>query len=217
MADDWLIHDISMTLDEPMLTYPGDVPYQRTLQRDRTKGDSSNVSVINTSVHVGSHVDAPRHYLTDSYGADKIPLHALYGPAYVLDCIGLESVTAAWLDQYLPESVERLLLKTDNSQWLHCQPPMPFRRDFVYLDGAAARLLAQRSVKLVGIDYLSIDKSGLAAKPAHYALLENNIVILEGIDLTGISPGRYFLACGPLKMAHSDGAPCRVVLIENLL
>ncbi|MBN1846177.1 MAG: hypothetical protein JW810_10875, partial [Sedimentisphaerales bacterium] len=79
-----------------------------------------------------------------------------------------------------------------------------------------ARFCAERGIKLVGIDYLSIDKSGLAAKPAHHILLENGIVILEGLLLAEVPPGGYFLACGALKMADSDGAPARAVLIEGL-
>ncbi|MBN2211268.1 MAG: cyclase family protein, partial [Sedimentisphaerales bacterium] len=110
-----IIHDISMTLEEGMLTYPKDVPYQRRLQRSISRGDTSNVSEFTTTAHIGTHVDAPRHYLNDGYGVDQIPLESLFGPAYVLDCRGQKAITAAFLADKLPinKKVERLLLKTD--------------------------------------------------------------------------------------------------------
>lgn len=214
MSKNSRIHDISLTLEEGVVAYPKDVAYGRTLQRDLNKGDSSNVSVVETSAHAGTHVDAPRHYFSDGYGIDEIPLGHLYGRAFVADCRGLEAVTADVLADIVPGGTERLLLKTDNSQWLHNDPRGPFRADFVYLDAGGADFCVERGIVLVGIDYLSIDKSGCAAKPAHKTLLRNNITILEGIVLAEIDTGEHFLACGPLKMADADGAPARAVLIE---
>lgn len=211
------IHDISMMLTEPMLTYPKDVPYQRILQREIPKGSSCNVSVINMSAHTGTHLDAPKHYLQDGYGVDRIPLDSLYGPAWVCDCRGMPAVTAEFLAGKLPDGVKRLLLKTDNSEQVHRNPAQAFNKDFVYLEGGAARVISDRGIKLVAIDYISIDKSGLASKPAHFTLLEKGIVIVEGVVLAEVEQGDYFLACGPLKMADADGAPCRAVLIEGLL
>ncbi len=218
MSKKLIIHDISMTLEDGMLTYPKDTPYRRSLQRAIGRGDTSNVSEFSTTAHVGTHVDAPRHYLNDSYGVDKLPLESLFGPAYVLDCRGQKAVTGAFLAERLPadKNVERLLLKTDNSARVNADPKGEFFRDFVYLDGSGARVLADRGVKLVAIDYLSIDKSGLASKPAHFTLLENRIVIVEGVLLAQVEPGWYFLTCGPLKMADADGAPCRAILLEGL-
>ena len=217
MDQNIVIHDISLTLEAGMITYPKDVPYQRILQRSLARGESSNVSQIEMSAHAGTHVDAPLHYLADNYGVDKIPLTHLYGPAWVADCRSAPVVTTEILKEKVPPHTQRLLLKTDNSLSLGNNPQAPFNPDFVYLTGDAAQLLADQGIFLVGIDYLSIDKSGLTDKSAHHTLLENNITILEGIVLADIEPGPYFLACAPLKMADSDGAPCRTVLIENLI
>jgi len=211
-----LIHDISLTLTEGMVAYPKDVPYQRRLQRDKEQGDSSSVSMIETTVHVGTHVDAPNHFIPNGYGVDRIPLDHLYGPVFVADCTGTPAVTADILQNIVPPETQRLLLKTDNSTKLHQSSLVPFDKEFVYLDGAGAQFCVDRHIKLVGIDYLSIDKFGSKEKPAHHTLLGNNITILEGIVLFKLKMGFYYLACGPLKMADSDGAPCRAVLIENL-
>ncbi|MBN1765394.1 MAG: cyclase family protein [Sedimentisphaerales bacterium] len=207
-----------MTLTHGMVTYPKDLPYQRQLQRSIKRGDSSNVSQLEMSAHTGSHVDSPLHYIEDGYGVSDIPLDHLYGPVQVIDCRGIPAVTADALKPKLLSQTQRLLLKTDNSRQLADNPDGPFNPDFVYLDKSAAVFLAEQGIiSLVGIDYLSIDKSGLADKPAHHILLKNKITILEGIVLADIKPGLYFLACGPLKMAESDGAPCRAVLIEDLI
>ena len=112
---DYLVHDISLTLRDGMVTYPKDVPYRRCLQRDLGKGDSSNVSVFETSAHAGTHVDAPLHYISSGYSVDKIPLNHLYGPAFVADCRNAAAVTADHLSKVVPDGVKRLLLKTDNS------------------------------------------------------------------------------------------------------
>ena len=210
-----VIHDISMTLENGMLCYPKDVPYHRRRQRDMDKEDSSNVSQFESSAHIGTHVDSPLHYYNEGYGTEAIPLDHLFGPAQVVSCPGVGAVTAEVLKDRIPPGTQRLLLKTDNSQSLAKEPHAPFNKDFVYLDGTGAELLVERNIKLIGIDYLSIDKSGLAAKPAHHTLLSNQITILEGILLVDVDAGEYFLSCGCLKMADSDGAPCRAVLIEN--
>jgi len=211
-----VVHDISMTLENGMLCYPSDIPYHRKRQRDMEIEGSSNVSQFESTCHIGTHVDSPLHYYNEGYGTEAIPLDHLYGPAQVVDCRGHHAVTADLLKDRIPPGTQRLLLKTDNSQSLAENPKAPFNKDFVYLDDTGAELLVERKIKLIGIDYLSIDKSGLAAKPAHHTLLSNHITILEGILLADIDEGEYFLSCGSLKMAGSDGAPCRVVLIENI-
>jgi len=211
-----VFHDISMILQEGMLCYPKDVPYHRYLQRDMNAGDSSNVSVIEMSAHTGTHLAAAGHYFPDGMGIHRIPLEHVYGPAYVLDARGHSAVTAEILKNALPPHVQRLLLKTDNSNVFPDRPGVSFNRNFVYVDADAAQFLVDRRLLLVGIDYLSIDKSGEPSKPAHHILLEKDITILEGIHLASVEQGWYFLACGPLKLKDSDGAPCRAVLIENL-
>jgi len=215
MQENLIIYDISMTLRNGMLCYPKDVAYQRRRQRDMAKDDSSNVSQVEMSVHTGSHIDAPVHYYPAGQGADKVPLEHLYGQVQVIDCRGTAAVTAEVLQGKLPPGSKRLLLKTDNSQ-KQLTEKTKFDPDFVYLAASGAKYIVEQGIILVGIDYLSIDKSGLAGKDAHHILLENNVTILEGVVLGEAPAGEYFLACGALKMEDSDGAPCRVVLIKNL-
>ena len=210
------IHDISMTLYNGMLVYPGDLPYKRTRQRDMNADGTSNVSLFESSCHIGTHIDSPLHYYNDSYGVETIPLDHLYGPAQVVDCTGAEAVTAAVLESKVAEGCKRLLLKTDNSFHLRDNPDAEFNKNFVYLEATGAEFCVQKGLLLVGIDYLSIDKSGLKTKPAHHTLLSNKLTILEGILLADIAPGEYFLSCGAIKMEGSDGAPARAVLFEGM-
>ncbi|MCP4711024.1 MAG: cyclase family protein [Planctomycetes bacterium] len=216
MKQNYAIHDISLTLTEGMVSYPKDVPYQRRLQRDQQQGDSSLVSMIETTVHVGTHVDAPNHFIKNGYGVDQIPLDHLYGPVFVADCSGTPAVSADILRSIIPPDTQRLLLKTDNSTKLSDSSVVPFQNNYTFLDASGAQFCLEHHIKLVGIDYLSIDKFGSREKSAHNILLGHNLTILEGIVLSKVKQGVYFLACGPLKMADSDGAPCRAVLIENL-
>ncbi len=204
-----------MTLKNGMLTYPKDVPFKRYRQRDMDQGDSSNTSAFETSAHVGTHVDAPLHFVNGRYGTESIGLDQLYGLAYVVDCRGVPAVGAAELEGKVPAGTKRLLLKTNNSQDLKDHPDGPFHKDFVYLTGCGAQFCVDNGIVTLGIDYLTVDKSGIPEKAAHHALLGHNILIIEGIMLADIKPGEYFLACGSLKIAGSDGAPARAVLIEN--
>ncbi len=198
-----------------MTSYPKDVEYKRSLQREMSHGDSSNVSYFEMSSHGGTHIDAPLHYYPEGNSIDQIPLEILYGPAHVIDCRGHEAITADILTDKLPDNPERILLMTDNSNLLYDHPEGPFNAAFVYLADCGAQLLADLDIKLVGIDYLSIDRGYDKAKSSHHILLEKGITILESIILKDIKPGKYFLACGALKMTNSEGAPCRAVLIEQ--
>jgi arylformamidase len=197
------IIDISVPLREGMVTYPGDPVVKLERAASIADGDPVNVTRIDFGLHSGTHVDAPVHFLDGASGVDSIPLDALIGPCEVVEVpdLGPSSVARA------PEAAERVLFKTPNSElWARDD----FAEDFVGLDGEAARLLVERGVRLVGVDYLSV---GDAA--AHHALLEAGVVPVEGLDLRGVEPGSYELVCLPLRVAGADGAPARAVLIRS--
>jgi arylformamidase len=160
-------------------------------------------------VHTGTHVDAPVHFLADGAGVDALPLDQLLGEARVVDVGEASSIGAAELRTIDPRAGERLLFKTRNSArgWKTDR----FLPDFVYLSREGAALLAERRVRTVGIDYLSI--AGMhEGVPTHRALLEQGICIIEGLDLSPVEPGSYELVCLPLRLAGADGAPARVLL-----
>ena len=201
--------DISLPLREGMIVYEGDPDIAVTPALSLERGDPANVSTLRLGTHTGTHMDAPRHFIDGAAGIDTLALDVLIGPALVtaIDAEGLiepRHLAAVPLDGHV-----RVIFKTSNSAlWDRAA----FARDYVALSLEAARLLIDRGVKLVGIDYLSIEAFGAVGHPVHKMLLGAGIVILEGLDLRRVTPGVYELHCLPLRIAGGDGSPCRAVL-----
>jgi len=206
------IHDVTVAISEDVPIYKGDPGVEVAPFKSIAGGDSANVSQISFGVHTGTHVDAPNHFVEGGKRVHEIDPTKLIGPCRVIRID--ESVVAIE-----PEDVgdikglERVLFKTRNSQFWS-EPERGFRSDFSYLTPATAKLLVENGVVLVGIDYLSIEKSGSPGHPVHVTLLEKEIVILEGLDLRKVSAGDFELICMPLKYigAGGDGAPARTFL-----
>jgi arylformamidase len=214
------IIDISLPLSASTIVYPGNP----RVEIEEVRGASSTHSKITLGSHTGTHIDAPRHVFPDRGGVEIFPLAQMNGPAIVVDCTSAtEKVTRQDLGNALKNKGiatprqdlgalkgTRILLKTQNS----IRGFDTFRDDFIYLDGDCAEWLASEGVALVGIDYLSIKQRGGSDHRPHTALLEKNIVILEGIDLSHVEAGEYTLACLPLSFPGLDGAPARAVLMR---
>ncbi len=168
-------------------------------------------------LHTGTHMDAPYHFLAQGATLDKIALERLIGPVTVLEVPQDVSVLSGDVLARLPAGLitERVLFKTRNSTYWS-EHPHRFHKDFVAIDPSGADFLVERGVRLVGIDYLSIApfRQGQAT---HEALLGAGVVILEGLDLSGVSQGEYQLYCLPLKIGGVEGAPVRAILIEGLI
>jgi len=211
------IHDVSLVLRPDMVSWPGEPGPKIEPLRRIAKGDTANVSVVSFSDHAGTHVDPPIHFLEGANTVDKLPLEALVGPCVVVAFDGPGHVSGSWLDgAKIPKDTQRLIFKTRNSErW--ADPTAPFTRDFTTINASAARWCVERQIKLVGVDYLSIEPQGAEQEgyPVHKTLLGASIVIIEGLDLRGITPGAYELVCAPLKIQNGDGAPARVFLIES--
>lgn len=207
------IYDISIPISPELPVWPGDPAVILEQVSSMDAGAHDNVSRLGCSVHTGTHVDAPHHFLNDHRTVDKLSLDVLIGPVQVIQIpedVGL--ITAGVLEQAaVPSGTLRLLLKTRNSR-LWERSPAEFAQDFVGVSEDGAEWLVKSGVKLIGIDYLSIApfKQSL---PSHRMLLKPGIVILEGVDLSKITPGIYTLYCLPLKLVGSDGAPARAILI----
>jgi arylformamidase len=186
-----------------MVTYPGDPEVRLERVKAIADGEPANISKLDLGVHSGTHVDAPLHFIDRAAGADELPLDVLNGPCEVVEAAALdESAVGA-----VPEGAERVLFKTPNSE-LWAQDTFP--ETFEQLDGAAARALVERGVRLVGVDYLSVGDEA-----AHRVLLGAGVVPVEGLDLRGVAPGSYELHCLPLRLVGSDGAPARAILIRR--
>jgi arylformamidase len=207
------IYDVSLPIMPGMPIWPGDpqVDFERVAKIE--DGADANVTHIHMSVHTGTHVDAPYHFLGGkALSVDQLSLKMLTGRAYVLHLPEVDLITAAVLEgAYIPPRTRRLLFKTRNSHfWAEASPG--FQTGFVAVNPDAAQLLVDRGVKLVGVDYLSVAPYHESVL-THKILLNAGVVIVEGLDLSKVSQGRYTLYCLPLKLVGSDGAPARAILI----
>lgn len=201
--------DISMPVHSGMAVWPGDnaVRVERILSLDR--GDPFNLTHCSFTAHTGTHMDAPRHFLAQGAAMDALPLEAVLGPCRVVGIRDPEAVRLAELPRDLQRG-ERILFKTENSfRHLHSGS---FAEDFVYISREAAEGLAAAGVRTVGIDYLSVGGFHHDLVETHLALLGAGIWIIEGLDLSCVEPGRYELACLPLRLIGADGAPARAAL-----
>ena len=206
------IYDVSVPISNELPVYPGDPEIKITRTHSLERGDIASVSHLSFNTHIGTHIDPPSHFVIDGKTLDHIPLDFLIGPARVIDVGEVDSIGLVTLEGADLENVTRVIFKTRNSRFW--RESNEFRKDFVYLETEGAELLVKRGVKLVGIDYLSIEKFNFEAPTTHRTLLGNNIIILEGLDLTEVPPGDYELICLPLKIKDGDGGPARVVLRE---
>ena len=208
------IFDVTLPISPAMPVWPGDPAVVLEKVSSMDAGAHDNVSRLACSVHTGTHVDAPHHFLNDHRTVESLALDILVGPVQVVQISpDVKLVDAAALEKAMfPAGTERLLLKTSNSQ-LWERGENAFFTDFVGISVDGADWLVRYGIKLVGIDYLSVAPYHQSV-PTHRALLSAGVIIVEGLDLRAIDPGSYNLYCLPLKLVGSDGAPARVILTE---
>lgn len=209
------IYDISLLISPDMPVWPGDPAVILEQVESMDKGAEYNMTRLAMSVHAGTHVDAPHHFLNDHRTVESLPLEALTGLCYVLQLPDdVDEITAEALARTpLPDGVERLLFGTRNSRWW-ARGVKEFQADFVAISEDGAQWLVERGVKLVGLDYLSVAPYHQSI-PTHRVLLEAGVIALEGINLSQVPRGFYELYCLPLKLAGSDGAPTRAILVAR--
>ncbi len=205
------LFDVTVSLHSGVPVWPGDPPAMIERVASIKNGDGYNGSRINSSLHWGTHIDAPFHVNPRGWTIDQIPLEILVGEVQVMEFSDCSQITAADIEEKYIAGVERLLFKTRNSEWWS-EIPLRFHENFTSLTKEAAEFLIETNVKLVGIDYLSIDLYKEESLPVHHILYQRNVVGIEGLDLSSISPGKYEMYCLPMRIAKGDGAPARVVL-----
>ncbi len=206
-ASEWM--DISMPVapgQTPL--WPGSLPIQLDRVSDIDRGDPFTETTLSFSVHTGTHIDAPAHFIADGDTVERLDLQVLMGPCWVADLRRVMTISAHSLESAeIPEGIERLLLKTDNDK----RKASTFDPSFIGLDKEAAAWAVEHHVRLLGIDYLSV-QSYNESDSVHVTLLQAGIVILEGLDLSNIEPGMYTLICLPIRLEGTEGAPARALL-----
>jgi arylformamidase len=207
------IIDVTVPLSPELPTLPGDHHFQMEFSHRIDRGEPYNVGMLKLGTHSGTHVDAPFHFLADGVTVDELPLEILTGKARVVAVPARDAVEREHLEKLDLRDDLRILVKTRNSGQLR-QPG--FQEDFVYLSPDAATYLVQVGIKLVGWDYLSVEKYGSKDFATHHTLLSAGVVIVEGLDLSQVDPGEYEMSCLPLRIAGADGSPARVILKPRL-
>jgi len=185
-----------------------DVKLERMVSMD--DGAVCNVSMLHMSVHTGTHMDAPLHFVANGIGMDQMPLEATIGPCRVVEIKDKESIKVKHLKPLKLRQGERLLIKTINSK--RCWNDSKFVEDFVYISQDAAAYMVEHGIMTVGVDYLSVGGFVKDGIETHHHLLRACVWIIEGLNLSKVKPGRYDLLCLPLKTLNCDGAPARVLL-----
>jgi arylformamidase len=202
--------DVSVLLTPGIATYPGNPAFGITPVHRIAGGDAANNSQLVMGTHTGTHVDAPKHFFDDKPGVDGLSLDLLVGRARVIDLPHRGGITEKHLaDAGLREDL-RVLLRTPNSALWNTSDG--FHTDYTYITEDGAKFLVDQGVKVVGVDYLSVEQFNKTGAPAHHALLGAGVIIIEGLNLSDAEAGQYEMYCLPLRIAGADGAPARVVL-----
>jgi arylformamidase len=204
--------DISVPISQDLPTWPGSPEIELYRNLDLNQGDVANDTTLNFSVHTGTHIDAPLHFIQNGKSVDQISLETLIGSVFVTEVANdVTIITADVLDSLeIPPGIKRLLLKTQNSQLWSTQVK-EFQPDFVALTPDAAQWVVDREIGLIGVDYLSVQRFHDGPE-THQILLGAEVVIIEGLNLADIKTGYYELICLPIKLRDSEGAPARVIL-----
>ncbi len=203
-----LLHDISLKRAGDTVRWVTAPPFELEERRRMSKGYSNNNSALNMSVHSGTHVDAPFHFVAEGLTIDELPLDRFIGAALVFEVDPEKYITKNHVESIKLDGATRVLFKTRNSELLHQREYEP---DFAAFSVEADQSLVERGVELVGLDYLSIAHADEQVR-VHRAFLDHGVVLLEGIDLSHVASGRYELMCLPIQIDNSDGAPCGAVL-----
>jgi arylformamidase len=208
MKIEWI--DVSIPLHNGMVNWPGDAPFHRLETLKIANGDPCNLSQFCSSAHIGTHMDAPRHFLAQGHGMESMPIDATIGPARVIAIQDPDLIRVEELERHRLGPGERILFKTRNSD--HLWKTNDFQEEFVHIPQGTAAYLADLKVRTVGVDYLSVGGYETDSAETHQALLSAGIWLIEGLNLGHVEPGEYELVCLPLKLVGSDGAPARAVL-----
>src|SRR5262245_45311655 len=208
-----MIYDVSVQLSNDLPVWPSGPPIRlkSTPHLTRDKTYTIHETVIQISSHMGTHIDAPYHFVENGKRLNEIPLDRLVGKATVFEIPRVRSIGERELKPLEWDGIERVLFKTENSKHWH---DGKFYEDFVYLEPEGAEFLIERGVRLVGIDYRSIKKFMAEKHLTHFALLEKDVVVIEGLDLSHVAPGEYSMVALPLNLLGTDGGPTRVILMN---
>jgi arylformamidase len=201
------IIDISRRLENGMPVWPGDTSFKYEVSWSKAESGSVNVGSLSMSTHTGTHVDAPFHFDDNGKRIIELDLNLYIGPVRVLDMSEKDSIGAKDLSDINLEGFKRVIFKT--SSWKNTNE---FPESIPYIEADLGPFLAEKGIKLIGVDVPSVDPIDSKDLHAHHSLNKNGIHILESVLLDKVEPGDYELIALPLALAQGDGSPVRAVL-----
>jgi arylformamidase len=205
------VYDISPPLSPTLPVFPGQPNFQKRPLLSLARGERANIIEFTLTSHTGMHVDSPNHFIDHMETIDRVPLNKMVGRARVFELKADEKIDAFDVQSLAIEPGTIILFKTRNSRlWEEIE----FKKDYVYITRGAAEILCDRKVVAVGFDYIIPDDMRDLKRPVHHVLFEKDIILIEGLNLSDVPPGDYFLICLPLKIEGGDGAPARAILVE---
>lgn len=205
------IIDVSREINEGITVWPGDEAVEIENRASIEKGDRCNIHGINIGLHVATHLDTPLHFIKDGASLDQFELTSFCGRCKVFDMTGKKQITVDDISNLDIERDDVVLFKTDNSS---LSLDMPFEHGFVAIDETAATYLAQKKIKALGMDYLSVEAYRFPGNRVHHILLGEGIILIEGLDLSNADEGEYFMVFFPLKIKGVEASPVRAVLLK---
>ncbi len=203
--------DLTIPVHDEMLIFPGDPVYRWQQVLFKSKGDVCNLSRMELGCHTGTHLDSPRHMIADGAVIEDFDINQLCGTAYVAQIEGGGDITADSLEHAnIPAGVERLLLRTENTTRDLLNPP--FQADFCAFDLSAAQWLVSKGIRVIGLDFLTIEHSPDQSFPVHKCMLGSGMAVIEGVATKDAPLGMVELVCAPMRLLVAEGAPCRVLV-----
>ncbi len=204
-------YDVTVLLKPGMPVWPGEPGLEIRRIQSIKNGIGANVSAFHTGCHIGTHIDAPLHFIEEGLSVDLLDLDLFIGEVTIFPMAAEQCIDRIDLEPLGIRNGQRVIFKTANSDLWESDT---FQTDYIYITESAAMYLVETGVKTVGIDYLSVEQFGLDRAPTHQTLLGAGVGVIEGLNLRGVSGGAYELICLPLKLAGADGSPARVILRE---
>lgn len=206
------VYDVTRPIISDMTVWPGDESVLVERTSSISQGNMVNVSRVHMGVHTGTHVDAPLHFIDQGKSVDQLDIGLFTGWVRVVDVRHVKCIR--------PEHIRNIAGRNDEAVFFRSSFSEKnleglFDPDYTSLSYEAAKILLDQGVRVIGTDALSIEEYNSIGFPTHYALLEKEVLIVEGLCLKGVPEGRYRYACMPLSLKGSDGSPARVVLFET--
>jgi|TARA_Y100000996_G_scaffold414054_1_gene403899 Predicted metal-dependent hydrolase len=212
--EDYIVHDITMKMHNAMVCWPGEHhEFNHEYIKSMKRGDKVNISRISSSMHTGTHMDAPHHKIDGQETLDHYHVSNFMGKALVVDLTEIkENIKKKHLENLSLNSYEYLLLKTSNSELLNSNM---FHEDYIALDPSGAEHIVKAGIKGICIDYYSIDEYDIENPDSHEIIFKSGLMLYEGVDLRQISHGSYYFIGLPLKIENSEGSLVRAILLEE--